>query len=105
VCSYDQRYEIASLIESTGVLMVDITSLGAELKLLEDGIWHSSSRQVVSYPVEGNKTCFALEDSSFWFRHRNACITTVVKRFPAKQFLFCKSVGLIGGSHLVSLGK
>jgi len=23
----------------------------------------------------------------------------------AKQFLFCKSVGLIGGSHVVSLGK
>jgi len=36
----------------------------------------------VSYPADGNAVCFQLEDDSFWFRHRNRCITAVVGQFP-----------------------
>jgi SAM-dependent methyltransferase len=36
----------------------------------------------VSYPAEGNAECFRLEDTSFWFRHRNRAITTLLQRFP-----------------------
>ena len=36
----------------------------------------------VSYPKDGNELCYQLEDRSFWFRHRNLCITEVVRQFP-----------------------
>ena len=42
----------------------------------------------VFYPAEGNDQCFSIEDSSFWFRHRNACILEAVKRFPPPGALF-----------------
>ena len=34
-----------------------------------------------SYPEDGHATCFQVEDDSFWFRHRNECISTLVARF------------------------
>jgi ubiquinone/menaquinone biosynthesis C-methylase UbiE len=53
----------------------------------KNGIWYSSKKDAISYPEEGNEVCFQLEDNSFWFRHRNNCITTLVKHFsPAGPF-------------------
>jgi SAM-dependent methyltransferase len=48
----------------------------------ESGIWTARQRREVSYPDDGNDACFALEDSSFWFRHRNRCIVAAVRRYP-----------------------
>ena len=52
------------------------------LKKRQDGIWYASKTDKVSYPAKGNEQCFGIEDNSFWFRHRNACILELVKRFP-----------------------
>ena len=35
----------------------------------------------LSYPEDGNARCLAIEDSSFWFRHRNRCIVAAVSRY------------------------
>jgi SAM-dependent methyltransferase len=48
----------------------------------EYGIYRSRNSQAISYPTTGNEKCFLLEDSSFWFRHRNLCITAAIGRFP-----------------------
>jgi SAM-dependent methyltransferase len=48
----------------------------------ERGIWRSSRSRSLSYPSDGNQQCFALEDRSFWFNHRNDCIASLVKRNP-----------------------
>lgn len=61
---------------------VDIAAISSGLRLHDDGIWYGTESQAVSYPVEGNAGCYAVEDSSFWFRHRNRCIVTVVGAFP-----------------------
>lgn len=34
----------------------------------------------LSYPTHGNDACNAIEGVSFWFRHRNTCITHLVSR-------------------------
>ena len=49
-----------------------------------DGIWYlaGGDRSRVSYPEEGNANCLALEEDSFWFEHRNACIIEVLRLFP-----------------------
>ncbi|MDR0368052.1 MAG: hypothetical protein LBH82_02795, partial [Bacteroidales bacterium] len=45
----------------------------------ENGIFFSKNRREVSYPKEGNEFCFQLEADSFWFKHRNNCIISLVK--------------------------
>jgi SAM-dependent methyltransferase len=41
---------------------------------LENGIFKREKKYLVSYPENGNDSCFQLEDSSFWFKHRNKII-------------------------------
>lgn len=37
---------------------------------------------MISYPVAGNDFCFDVEETSFWFAHRNAAILAAVRAFP-----------------------
>lgn len=53
-----------------------------------DGVWRGRDTEPVSYPAAGNNACFALEDSSFWFAHRNACLLALLRRFPTIGPLF-----------------
>jgi SAM-dependent methyltransferase len=48
----------------------------------------SANPSRVSYPQDGNSLCFAVEDSSFWFRHRNQCILEVMKRFSPRGTVY-----------------
>lgn len=64
------------------------------------GIWVAGSEDAVSYPEDGNDTCYALEDDSFWFRHRNEVVVGVMRRFPPAGMLF--DVG--GGNGFVAAG-
>lgn len=53
---------------------------GTSLVERESGLWTAAVREDVSYPDAGNGACFRVEDTSFWFRHRNACILAVMRR-------------------------
>jgi SAM-dependent methyltransferase len=64
-----------------------------------DGIWRSASTAPVSYPESGNRECFAIEASSFWFAHRNEVLLDLLRRFPPAGPLF--DVG--GGNGFVAL--
>ena len=61
---------------------LDLASLAAGLERREPGIWFAYRQGEVSYPAQGNAACFAVEDRSFWFAHRNRCILSLVRRFP-----------------------
>lgn len=52
------------------------------LHLDKNGIWVDDSTKSISYPDEGNSNSFAVEDKSFWFKHRNNIIKEVIHRFP-----------------------
>jgi len=65
--------------------MIDLKSISMGLELGDDGIWYSTDTENISYPSEGNDACFAVEENSFWFKHRNKCITSVVKCFPPEN--------------------
>jgi 2-polyprenyl-3-methyl-5-hydroxy-6-metoxy-1,4-benzoquinol methylase len=65
---------------------------------LEDGIWHSSKSANISYPDEGYNACFDMEETSFWFQHRNNCIVSLVKKYASNDLFF--DVG--GGNGFVS---
>jgi SAM-dependent methyltransferase len=58
------------------------------------------SNAVISYPVQGNTHSFAVEDESFWFRHRNAIIAEALRQFPPGGTVY--DIG--GGNGFVAKG-
>ncbi len=46
------------------------------------GYWIAPAVDEVSYPSEGNDFCLSVEESSFWFAHRNRVILAAMKRWP-----------------------
>jgi SAM-dependent methyltransferase len=82
--------------------MADIASITSGLQLGEDGIWHSTWREAVSYPIDGNDACYGIEEDSFWFMHRNDCIASVVTGFPPAQGETIFDIG--GGNGFVAVG-
>jgi SAM-dependent methyltransferase len=67
---------------------MNLREIAPNLVLGPDGCWSSASICDVFYPAEGNDQCFLVEDSSFWFRHRNGCILEAIKLFPPAGTLF-----------------
>jgi hypothetical protein len=68
--------------------------------LNKEGIWYPLGKEKISYPDSGNADCLQIEDSSFWFKHRNNCIAALVKRFAAKRVFW--DIG--GGNGFVAKG-
>jgi SAM-dependent methyltransferase len=68
--------------------VIDLTAIASNLQPGPDGLWHPRSRSRFDYPDEGNAFCFQVEDHSFWFRHRNACILDAVRRHPPAGAVF-----------------
>ena len=56
----------------------------------DSGVWalDSGASASLSYPDDGNQRCFALEDGSFWFRHRNNIIKRVLQSAGTPQALW-----------------
>jgi len=59
-----------------------IDELSDVLRKGDDDIYRAGGIAAVSYADDGHAGCFGVEDRSFWFRHRNACISTLVARHP-----------------------
>jgi hypothetical protein len=78
---------------------VSLQEIAPNLEMCPGGWWASSTVSDVSYPEEGNALCFSVEESSFWFEHRNRCILEAVKLFPPAGAFF--DVG--GGNGCVAL--
>jgi SAM-dependent methyltransferase len=78
----------------------DVPSLAPDLERRTDGIWFARRQAPVSYPERGNAACLQVEDRSFWFRHRNRCIASVVRRFAPQGALL--DIG--GGNGYVARG-
>ena len=64
----------------------------------EDSVWHNTELEVISYPSDGNDSCFRIEEDSFWFRHRNQVICSLASSFPPDGVFF--DVG--GGNGFVA---
>lgn len=80
--------------------VLDILSKSEKLKFV-DGVYFSDApSSEVSFPSQGHRQCFQFEDESFWFSHRNRCITALVKKYAPEGPIF--DVG--GGNGFVSLG-
>lgn len=82
--------------------MVDIKSISTGLKLGQEEIWYTADDEAISYPSSGNEACFSVEGESFWFKHRNNCIVSVINSYPPINNETIFDIG--GGNGFVSLG-
>lgn len=82
--------------------MLDVSTVADRLALSADGIRYSTDQEAVSYPSDGNEACFKIEESSFWFDHRNSCIAAAVRNHPPRNNEPIFDIG--GGNGFVSLG-
>lgn len=80
--------------------MIDLATISHNLERAADGQWRCKCSSAISYPDWGNEACFQVEDSSFWFRHRNACILEAMRQYPPAGTVF--DVG--GGNGFVAKG-
>jgi hypothetical protein len=62
---------------------MNLPEIAPGLRYQEDGFWATPDGVDTSYPEDGNDFCYALEDESFWFAHRNSVITAAVERYEA----------------------
>src|SRR5579872_4182192 len=76
-----------------------VSRCAPDLRLGPDGWWISGKIGDVSYPDCGNSLCLLVENSSFWFQHRNRCILELIRLFPPPGTIF--DVG--GGNGCVAL--
>ena len=79
--------------------MNTLSDIATNLVQNDQGLWVARNQSEVAYPAEWHEACFAVEDRSFWFEHRNHVIVRLVKAFPPDGALF--DVG--GGNGYVSM--
>ena len=72
----------------SGTQLPNLSKIASHIEPGLDGMWTAQAVSTVSYPEDGNELCFSIEDSSFWFRHRNNCILNVVKSLPPPGTFF-----------------
>lgn len=82
--------------------MIDIQTISKGLELGEDGIWYSEETENISYPKDSNQACYSVEENSFWFRHRNNSILSVIKTYPPENKGTIFDIG--GGNGFVASG-
>lgn len=61
---------------------------------LTSGVWEPATIRALSYPDDGNQVCLAVEDASYWFAHRNACILEAMRLLPP-----CGELWDVGGGN------
>jgi len=80
---------------------MDLKAFCSGLRRGEDGIWYSAQAETIFFPSSGYQKCFAIEEDSFWFQHRNECIVAAVSQRPPPGEGTIFDVG--GGNGFVSM--
>lgn len=71
----------------TETVPFDLRRIPSNLKQDDQGIWAVESSASISYLAEHHNACFAIEQNSYWFRHRAKCIIQAIKCFPPDDVL------------------
>jgi SAM-dependent methyltransferase len=68
--------------------MPDLSSIATNIELGPEGLWISPAVSAISYPESANELYFGVEDTSFWFAHRNQCILAAIRNLPPPGAFF-----------------
>ena len=72
--------------------MIDFSKISSGLKK-KDGIWHSEIASNISYLEKGNDIFYRIEESSFWFKHRNKVLEVLMRKYDPGSFILDVGVG------------
>ena len=67
------------------------------LRLHRD-IWHPETLREVSYPTDGNDAYAPIEETSYWFKHRNSILLAAFANYPPAGDIY--DIG--GGNGIIS---
>ncbi|MDD1792371.1 class I SAM-dependent methyltransferase [Enterovibrio sp. ZSDZ42] len=81
--------------------MIDINEISRDIELGAEGIYFSQETEKVSFPDDGHHSYAKIEETSFWFKHRNECIVSAIQKYPPNHQGTIFDVG--GGNGFVSL--
>ena len=83
---------------------LDLARLGPGLAQDADGIWRPRTARggALCFPEAGHDACYQIEDDSFWFAHRNACITAALDRAGVRAGADAPLLDVGGGNGAVS---
>jgi 2-polyprenyl-3-methyl-5-hydroxy-6-metoxy-1,4-benzoquinol methylase len=68
-------------------MILNLSELSTGLDFI-NGIWYSKNNGSISYPTKGNEECFEIEDTSYWFKHRNKILCHVIQNFSNTEAFF-----------------
>ena len=71
------------------------------LRRVKDGFWRYENDVDVSFPPAGHSILSEIEPNSYWFKHRNNVIASVVRQYAPDGPIF--DIG--GGNGFVSVEK
>lgn len=89
---------------ASAVVKIDVASFlngsSSGVSEVRADFWCATDVAAVSYPQEAHLALAKVEETSFWFRHRNQVVASAVNRFSSGKAFF--EIG--GGNGYVSLG-
>ncbi|MGM4986964.1 class I SAM-dependent methyltransferase [Tardiphaga sp. 841_E9_N1_2] len=100
----ETSFERVLCVMASAVVKTDVASFlnrhSAGVSEVRPDFWCVTDVAAVSYPQEAHLALAKVEETSFWFRHRNKIVTSAVNRFSNGKAFF--EIG--GGNGYVSLG-
>ena len=74
----------------------DLRAIADNLVLGSNGIWEAAGHQDFGFAESDPTDWLQIEQSSYWYRHRNRCFVALLERFPPLGTLF--EIGAGNGS-------
>jgi len=74
----------------------DLSTIADNLVLGSDGIWEAAGHQDLGFAESDPTDWLRIEQTSYWYRHRNRCFVALLERFPPRGALF--EIGAGNGS-------
>ena len=74
----------------------DLSAIADNLVLGSNGIWEAAGHQDLGFAESDPTDWLQIEQTSYWYRHRNRCFVALLERFPPLGALF--EIGAGNGS-------
>jgi SAM-dependent methyltransferase len=80
---------------------LDLGTLAENLVMAEEGFWVSPGHQDLKFVDAETTDWVRIEDTSYWYAHRNRCFAAVIRQYPPRETLF--EVGAGNGSVALAI--
>jgi SAM-dependent methyltransferase len=83
-------------VSASAADLPDLGRLAENLVMAEDGFWVSPGHQDLKFVDAETTDWVRIEETSYWYAHRNRCFTAVIRQHPPRGMMF--EIGAGNGS-------